>query len=1066
MDKYRGITRLPLVESKVNHLLGRLATNRSIGSYRTQEELVRAYASISSIILDGFDKRIYDLPLAVAGTPVSEEALNLYLLGLYSEISYLLNAVKNTAEMAEENFNFAVARIRTLQAGIKYCRRHLSTYALYATQFGNTLHFGETFSTEVDLDRGSSLLGQEECFIDLAEGTVSLPRISGSDIWKIETVEVGSYSNGVLGSNVEAGTPTRGSIQAIYDGNIDTWTEYERVVDAEDLEGLTLELKIKLSDVQPVNGIKIHPIFLGARTPYSISEIKVSSDGRDWISLKDEVRVADFLDEDPEERYHLSPHSSRFSGEFNITFAPRFIKFLNISFNQTSAFPINDIYDVRRFRYVIAIKEIEIYGHKYSAVGELVSKPINFTKNISALGISSLIDPPFVPREVGGADYFISFDDGSSWSQVRSLDESDLNIPEVLYPETEVTSLRYKLHLFKDEMAFAQQTEDVPTKSFSEKVPWSARRPFVINLFHKPIEDTITICDPQVCSRGKLYPKTVLGYGVPSSITESAGGGYFRQGNIELRLKLPLQYVKDPSTIYLFVNNILWSRVATTANFSYFWDRQYVIERNLSPDSGKAGDWEVVFGDGEAENPTGSIPSSADEISLYLAEEASVVEGLAAPYKLKLEYPSDGIKENTIIRSFSGVFVGPTETLPSLATKINLQKKNVLVGEAYRGTFHPFKVSIRNASGFVFSTSSADSTPPGSGSFQNFKPFINGNSELLADGDWTVDAKEGIIYLWTATEANKEYTASYWWEDSYDLSLDDWNFVEGTLDEIEVYESGYKTLSDSSLIGTHATAGHTSMLISISSDIIKGIVKKSFKIEDGEIGGYRAYEIPFIDGRTEFLGRAKIQDESIPSLISDINSIVRFRLTHWQTLIPTSSPSFSDTTTYFIEEKSSLAGCTILGDYFFDATGIAGDGVGYIYLNIGSPGIPFIETITVSYQYADVLSTERMKGSFSIDASTGIVHFAQPLLAADLTKEISFKYTRYKTSYNISSVLTKEKDYLVNAEESKITVLTGAVGINQNFLMVNYKYQPEVTRTLDLAPYYSPLVRALDIKVS
>ena len=116
MDQYRGITRLPLVESRVKHLLGRLAANRTVGSYRTQEELVRAYADIATQIIKGFDKRVYNLPKAVRGTPVNETDVNLYLLGMYSEILYTLDAVKNTAEMTEENFNFAIATIRSLQS--------------------------------------------------------------------------------------------------------------------------------------------------------------------------------------------------------------------------------------------------------------------------------------------------------------------------------------------------------------------------------------------------------------------------------------------------------------------------------------------------------------------------------------------------------------------------------------------------------------------------------------------------------------------------------------------------------------------------------------------------------------------------------------------------------------------------------------------------------------------------------------------------------------------------------------------------------------------------------------
>ncbi len=1067
MDKYRGITRLPLVESRINHLLGRLSANQAIGSYQTQQELLRAYADISFRILEGFDKRLYELPSTKKGNPVSEEDINLYLLGVYSEILYLLDAVRRTAEMTEENFNFAIASIRNLQSGMKYCRQQLSTYSLYATQFGDALNYGETFSNQTNIDTGSDLLGDDECFIDTVEGTASLPRLKQVDQWNVSKITVGANSNGALGNNVEAKTPIRGSIKSITDGKVDTWTEYENVVDSENITGLKLELKIALEDVQIVNAIKIHPVFLGARTPIAIRSIDVSPDGREWISLKNDVRVADFLDEDPEGRYHLSPHSSRFAGEFNITFAPRFVKFIRLLFRQSSSFPIVDINGRHRLRYAIGLKEISIFGHKYASVGELISNPIEFSRNISVLGIQSLVDPPLLVPEIGGVEYYISYDDGASWVQITSLKEDSLTIPEVLYPPEGTTSIRYKLHVHKDELAFSELTSAIQSIPFVEKFGWVARRPFTLNLLHKPQVGTVTICDPHVASRGIVYPRASIGQGVSSQLVEEPGGGaYHRHGNTELRIRLPLKTVKDPSTLRIYINNSRWAKLSNVSDFSNQFTQAFIIARS-SDDEG----FEIIFGNNSATAPAGAIPGSADNISMFLDEENCVIEGFSEPYKLKLDYPSDGVKENTKILFNGGVYEAASQTMPSGITKFKLKHENILINETWDDSIPKLRLGIRDSDGnLVLTTYSHAILPPVTGSFRTFQSFVDGDSELSSTGDWTCDPLTGWVYTNTATEQDKEYIFSYSWADKKELNTNDWRFVDGSLQEIEILESGYKTKEGSGLLFLDfgVARGDKSLQITDdNSEVIRGIVAKSFRVTGGTLGDARAFEIPFINGREEFASRAAIQDETISSFTSGVDSIGFFRLTHWQNIVPTADPLFSEGVpgTVFKVAKDNYASLLIQGDYFFDALGTYG-GVGYIYVHMGGIGTSMPPGHTVSYQYYDEFSRERMRGSYSIDAVEGRVYFAEPLTSADIQRYISFKYTPYTVRYNISLQLQEGRDYTVDSKNKRISILPAATGSKEQALVVNYKYTSETLRTLDLGPYFSPLVRALNIRVS
>ena len=1056
MDKYRGLSTIPVLESKIEHLLGRLQDNVNIGSFQTQQELTRAYADIANKISAGAESRLYSLPKALGGSPVNESNMNFFLLGVYSELSYLLDTVRRTASMVEGNFNFGVASIRRLQASVKYIKQQLSVYSLYATNFGTKSYFGETFSNEDNIDRGSSFLSKEECFIDLAEGTISLPRLEDEDSWTIETVEIGANSNGVLGNNVEAGVPVRGALASVYDNNVDTWTEYEIVTDSEDPGGLKLELKISLNDIHPTNGIKIHPVFLGARSPFVLRSIDVSSDGLRWTSLKNDVRVAEFLDEDPEQRYHLSPHSSKFSGEFNITFAPRFVKFIKLQLRQGSAFPITDVNGFRRLRYAVGIKEISVFGHKYMSSGELIMKPIEFQDEFSVAGVRALVDPPFVPEEIGKVDYFMSFDDGTSWKQLTSFDQANVDVPEVLTPPEGIKSLRLKLNLTKDELAFSENTDDLPKRSTTEVITWPSRRPFDIPLQFKPVSGTLTVCDPDVGVRGKIYPKMVIGHGVYNDLVVNSGGtGNERRGNDQFKIKIPLRDITDPSSLYIYVNSAPWAGVSSVSDFPTEFTKRYVLQRS-SDEALSSNDnvFEAVFGNGDSVNPKGAIPGPSDEISVVLPEQRGIVRGLAEPYLISLDFPSDGNKANTQIRAARDWATGViSEVISGGLTYYELEHKDLWIDSTYRGF-----VVIKDADGTLIGRASTSGESVAGTAFIVYKDFVDGISELEDPGDWTIDSRNGILYTSSTISTTYEITVQYYYEDVYYLADSDWDFVDGKIDEIQVYESGYVTADYERAI----TSGSKSATL-----LKQGVVQKSVRLPDGMLGSYSPFEVPFINGIKEFEDRGKLQDETVPTATSDATSIASFQITHNRDLISSSGIAFNETDSVgnatFVTEKVDLLSVTSTGDFFFDSAGTEGLGTGYVYVKLAGSGLSIPDGITCSYHYRDAYSSERMKGAYSVDIKNGIIHFGTRTSAAGT---VTFKYTNYRIRHNISYQLNEGRDYSIDYDNKKVTILASAIGEAENKLNFNYQYIPQELKTEDLAPYYSPLLRALAVEVA
>lgn len=1054
MDKYRDVTSIPILESRVSQLIGRLQRNLNVGSFNTQEQLSRAYAGLAKQFAKGHDKALYDLPKPTYGGALSEEDLNLVLTGVYNELLYLFIAAQGTEQLVESNFNFAAARIRKLQAGLKYSRQQLSIYSLYATRFGNDLFFGETFSNEENLDRGSSFLAAAECFIDLQEGTIALPKKDVEDVREIEVIQVGNNSNAIPGSNVEAGTPLRRNIGAMHDNNTDTWTEFERVVSEEDADGLKLELKVSLNDTSIVNAIKIIPVFLGARSPFVITTIEVSEDGRQWIDLKDDVRVVDFLDENPEDRYHLSPHTARFSAEFSITFAPRFVKFVRLVIKQGSTVPIVDVYGREKLRYAVGIKELSIHGHQYDSVGEIISKPIPFEREFSFVAIEDFIDPPMLPEEVGRGQYFISSDDGASWQQLTSLEQADVDIPEIIEVPPGTQSVRYKVRLTKNEQAFARSIQAASRRPFREVYPIADTRPLDITLRQVPISGTLSVCEPGVAARGKVYPRNAIAKGVVSSLQiHTDAATYYRHGNLEYRVPIPFSGIEDPETMSVFVNNTQWNQVSNWSG-STGWSQNYIIQRDAASQK-----WEIVFGNNSHSDARGAIPSPTDEISLYLTEELSYLEGLTAPYKMKLEYPSDGEKENTNIRFHGGYETFFHLEIPGGVTKFKLPTGNVAIG-SFGGVDYDVYITTKDTDGtYVNTTDTTDLSPPTTGTFQDYQSFIDGNVELTSAGDWTVDVEAGWVYTYSPVASDQVIYVSYAREKVIELDVSEWDFVEGKLDEIQVYEPGYRALEGEFEI---SSTGQRFVDISLNGEDIRGIVPKSVRVSEGVLGDYSPFEVPFVNGIEEFRGRARVQDESVPAETASVTDVASFRLAHYRDILATTAVSFSDITTFAVQ-KSSEAGLSSVGDFFIDTVGGSSLGIGYVYVKLASIGSSIPSGGTMSYQYVDPASRERFRGAFSVDARRGRIHFAEFNSAVGT---VTYKYTPYRVRYNISRVLEEGKDYQHSAESTTLRILARFTSEAGSRLSVQYQYEPEAARTAGLAPHFSPLLRGLALRVS
>jgi hypothetical protein len=1059
MDKVSSIVSNPLGDSRINHLLRRIIANRADGIYFTQAELDRAVSAIAKRLSLSIDQPLYELPEFKEGTPVDQGRINTFFLNIYREVEYLFEGILNTGGVIEENFNYAIARIKKLESDLKHCNQQLSVYSLYSKNYTNSLYFGESFSNLNNLDVNSKFLAENQCSIDLDEGTVTLPRIIEESLRPIQTIEISSTSNCVLGNNRERNVPARNNINFCFDDNVDTWVEFERIVTQEDLDHLFLELKITLESKQIVNGLKLIPVHLGARTPPIIDKLEVSADGRKWISLENEVQVAEFLGETNEERFHLSPHSSKYGNQFSILFAPRFVKFIRIVMRQTSAFPITDVYEAIYFRYAIGLREIEVHGYKYESIGEVISQSISFPNNIIATSFMSLLDPKDLPEDISTTQYFLSFDDGASWSQILPLEETSLSIPEVLFAPENTTSLRWKVVLSKDESSFSQFQREKAYLIAREVASVGFHYPATIRLANKPIKGTITVCDPLVAVRGKASPKIEVGIGITSRMSDDRST---REGAGILKLPLPIAELVHPKDVEIFVDGYEWARKSSLDTVDTDWYSQhYVIERDESEQ------WYVVFGNNNLTTPRGAIPDSTQQITFRLTEERVTVQRSNPPYQIVLEYPSNGEKRDTILFFEGKSTKAALEQLPSGITSYKLLGRDIL-DTSY---IHIFS---RNADGeikeeirFKTGASTVHSTSDPDDRFRTYKTFVDGYSELTDAMDFTIDLENGYIYFHEDTPSHEQYetTISYTYQEKKYLTEDDWDFNEGSLDAINLYEDGYFAL-EGTLSLTSLGTGLRS--IRLGTDVW-GIVPKSVKLPTDIFGSDSPYEVPFIDGVKEFDFRGIVQDEEVPVVAGVLTGgkyIASFRLTHWEDIIPNAGVTFSDTDTFeqenaFVDGASELS---VQGDFSIDFSGAVEQGNVYVHLGSSPASIP--TGGEVSYQYTNPATSQTINGAFSVDIKNAVIHFAKATSAAN--GSILYKYAPYKARYVVSQQLEEgpQKDYKVDLNNQLIKILAGAQSIKRETLSVSYKYESEEENVQDLAEYFSPLLRAIAIKVA
>lgn len=645
-----------------------------------ESELISLYHNGINTFYDSLNKSITGTAIKILpGTPPDPSEYNRITRYIEQDLISLYNEIAVLDRFISSNFNSVSVKYNEILQKSKQIASKVGDYLLYADpSLGAGFFFADNFNTLDKVEVNSSLIEEENCFIDSQEGVVLLPLDGDPERPKIKSIIINDTSNGTPGNNHQEGVYGHKSIETVGDNKPNTWFEYEIVSTREIKNPLVLDLTFVLDEVSVINHINIHPIFFGTSSPLEIQTIETSKDGEEYLSIKDEIPIKDFVSQEEEDIFSVSPASSNYSGLAGFSFLARKAKFIHIVFKQSSSYPIETI-NGPRLRYAIGLRDINILSRKFKSTGSLVSNPFSTSTEVKKVSMWAS-ENPSQASSLADLTHYVSHDNGGSWASIQPQERTGNLIPEVINyntiatksinTEEEVLSLRHKIamaripdsfkgdYVVKEEEIQTLDVVNIPNPTNPE-----------VTLKEKPIPQSVTAIIPYLgsfsCPRAR-YGSDVLDESAPmdldfvefrvdspGTITTTDDNSQSQEEGI-LVYKLPYKNIPDlsekirvfvngtqieyrPKDDYLFDNPSLFPPMDNTISYT---SRVYFLNK---------GGTELQFGykqdKGGYVRQRGFVPAAGSKIEVCLDGDNPSLELTEDGYKLNLLTASDGNKE-------------------------------------------------------------------------------------------------------------------------------------------------------------------------------------------------------------------------------------------------------------------------------------------------------------------------------------------------------------------------------------------------------------------------------------
>jgi len=1042
MNKETTIVPSTILQNKLAVLtsqLQSLSSPHGSPDFKTLESATNEAIKILSVFYKRISEPGFNPVEYHVDTEPSPDDYNENFKGVYNDLLVLFAEFENLEGVVLGGFNYMVSRLNRLSTRLKRVSSLVGDYTIYSKHFAkDSLFFVDSFNNLLRVDNQSPMLTTNQCEVNQAEGIITLPvnRAKQKAIEIKERPVINSNSNGFVGNNYEVGAEKHDDILLILDNNADTWFEYERVVTTDDGEPLVLDLTINLGQNQIINSITINPNNFGTRTQVEIVSLDTSLNGKDFLSIKDEIPIADFLVQDEENVFSLAPSTSKYAGQGIYTFTPRKTRYIRCILRQSTAYQIQTTFGTK-LRYAIGIRDIVVEALPYHTTGELISTEYQTQNEIRKVAIRSNQLPDSTSTSVlAKVQHFISPDNGVSWYEIRPLestgDEATTQvIPEIIdfngvdsnsiKTSNPVYGVRYKARLERTPDGFVDTSyelaQEIGATTELHHVPSIA--PFSFSLKRSPIKDSLKILDPNLGSRGttgKRQYKIATGNGdklkllLPfAPIQKNKTKDNVATGNIFYLTET------DPQIVY--VDGVPWSRNLNSGlTPSGATDEHY----SLNFESG-----ELQFGDGTIGKavPKGSV------ISISFSEE-QIYPSADEQHKALLNYPTSNDKKQCKVSVVYGKTSGNRTLQPG--TKINKLEPGMLSSPAP-----------------VFSDTTV---------FANKKDFIDGSTEFTGgSGDYSIDYTNGMLYSYSRVSTSTTTTVTFYYSLREELDEDDWDFLDegGISNGITIKDSGWRTMTSSPETlpsGMYCGLGH------------KGVVPGTIKISSS--GNYFKKEVPFVDGKTEFT-RVVAASERIPAILS--TGVVQF--TPKLKIVNSAAYRVSFTNTDVFpptQEKTSYGAISSVGDYYVDK--VASTVYVKVDDTVADPGF-------IKYFYTD--PNVVISGLFSVNYELGEIFTASSIVYVfgEPIPTITYQYTDYRMSYNIAreipednweldettnQITVSDREILENIDVPQVVTSSASSKLYQ----ASYKYIVSSRDDIkELEPFFSPAIRDYSLEV-
>jgi hypothetical protein len=669
-----------LLRARLRILLENLDSVYRSSTSVVEEDLVDAYHQAMSTFMQSLDGSITGATASILkGMPADPTHYNIFTNSILRDLEAIYSEVGALDVMVTSSFNSIIAeREQALQIS-KRVSDKLGTYLLYADpNLGAGYFFGDSFNGTENIEVGSSLLDADECFIGQNEGVILLPLDGNPESPKVKSYIINSNSNGISGNNSEIAAVGHDSIEAIGDSEPNTWYEYEQVMAYESSIPLILDLTIVLEDISIINHIHVNPINFGTPTPIRVAKLETSRDGLEYISIKDEIPLKDFVSEDEENTFSLSPSTSKFSGQGFYSFLPRKAQFVHIVLEQHTPYNIDTV-NGTRLRYAIGIRDIEIQGRKFKPEGSLISKPFSAPHEVRKVALFAS-ENPLEASVLADITHSISENDGATWRQIQPQHRSGFLAPEVINYNTiadgsidtasPVTALRHKIYMKRDTDAFNGNVtlkEEKLSKVDIVDIPVGGD--FSISVTDKPIKETVRVILPfygsYSCPRVR-YGSAVQGKPAPMDLdmlefNVDVSASSSSESTDILRFDLPFIGFEDlHEHIRVFHNG---SQIEYCAKDLYAMGAMpgvdsYTSYEEVDSDSKiyflDRGGRQLQFGYIDSNGTRrGFIPQGGSRIQVCFDGDNPYLELTDQGYVLNLSASSDGFKENVSISTMN-----------------------------------------------------------------------------------------------------------------------------------------------------------------------------------------------------------------------------------------------------------------------------------------------------------------------------------------------------------------------------------------------------------------------------